>query len=432
MRSPTYSASAALHARAQRIIPGASIGGARVLDQGMYGHYAMNYAAPGYPRYFARAEGSRFWDVDGNEFIDYMCGYGPMVVGYTNPVVDEAVIGALKKGNTVSIASPLMVDLAEKLLETVRPFSWAYFSKNGGDATNQACMVARYATGRRKVIAVHGGYHGTVQWMQDPGSPGVLDTDTADVLRVQWNDYAGLERLVSEHRGQVAAFFSSPYHHPILVDNEMPAPGYWTQVEKLCRKEGIVLVLDDVRTGFRASLRGSHEYFGFTPDLICLGKAIGGGYPIAALLGTDALREGVSTVFVTGTQYFNSAPIAAALATLQELKAVDGAARMLAIGSRLNEGLVAAGKSYGFDLRATGLPSMPYYRLADEVSPTVTHGPKALHTGLHAKWIRKVVEQGAFFSDFHNNFVSTAHTDEDLKRTWEMADTAFAELARNR
>ncbi len=432
MQTRKYSKSEALIARARQVIPGASYGGVRFSQDGMYGHYAMNYVAPGYPRYFERASGSKFWDVDGNEFIDYMCAYGPMVLGYANPTVDQAATEALKQGNTVSLASPLMVELAEKLLALVQPFAWACFSKNGGDATNQACMVARHATGRRKIVVVHGGYHGTVQWMHDPGSPGTLDTDTADVLRVHWNDYAGFEKLVSEYRGQIAAFFSSPYHHPLLVDNEMPAPGYWSQVEKLCRKEGIVVVLDDVRAGFRASLHGSHHYFGFTPDLICLGKALGSGYPIAALLGTDALRDAVSTVFVTGTQYYNTAPMAAALATLRELENVDGPSRMLAIGTKLNQGLIAVAKEHGFDLRATGLPSMPYLRLADEVDPVVTQGLSAFHTGLHARWIRSIVEQGAYFSDFHNNFVSTAHTDEDLARTWEMADKAFSQLARTR
>lgn len=397
----------------------------------MYGHYAMNYVAPGYPRYFSRASGSRFWDVDGNEFIDYMCAYGPMVLGYAHPAVDEAAIKAIKEGNTVSIASSLMVELAERLLATMRPFKWASFSKNGGDATNQACMVARRATGRRKVVVVNGGYHGTGQWMQDPGSPGTLDTDTVDVLRVQWNDYPGLEKLAREHRGQIAAFFSSPYHHPVFADNELPAPDYWTQVERLCRREGIVLVLDDVRAGFRASLHGSHHYFGFTPDLLCLGKALGSGQPIAALLGTDALRDAVSSVFVTGTQYYNAAPMAAAIATLRELEAIDGAARMLAVGEKFGRGLIDVAKRHGFDLRVTGLPSMPYLRLADEVDPVVTEGLSAFHTGLHARWIRSIVEQGAYFSDFHNAFVSVAHTEEDLARTWEIADKAFSQLARS-
>jgi glutamate-1-semialdehyde 2,1-aminomutase len=430
MQERNYSKSEAVAARARKVVPGASYGGVRFSPSGMYGHYAMNYVAPGYPRYFSRASGSKFWDIDGNEFIDYMCAYGPMVLGYSNPAVDNAVINSLKEGNTVSLASPLMVDLAEKLLSTVTPFAWAAFSKNGGDATNQACMVARHATGRRKIVVVNGGYHGTVQWMQDPGSPGTLDTDSADVLRVGWNDYAGFEKLASEYRGEIAAFFSSPYHHPLLVDNEMPAPGYWGQVEKLCRREGIVLVLDDVRAGFRASLHGSHHYFGFTPDLICLGKALGSGQPIAALLGTDALRDAVSDVFVTGTQYYNTAPIAAAIATLQELESSSGPERMLAIGMKLCRGLVEIATKHGFDLRATGLPSMPYLRLADEIDPVVTQGLSAFHTGLYARLIRSVVEQGAYFSDFHNNFVSTAHTDEDLERTWEMVDTAFARLAR--
>ena len=415
----------AIFERAKRVIPGARLAGSVVCDAGMYGHYSPNAAAPGYPIYFADADGARFTDVDGNEYVDWMCAYGPMVVGYRNPVVAEAVAKQNEKSNTVSLASPVMVELAEALVDLVPIADWAFFSKNGGDPTNQSIMVARAATGRDKVITVGGGYHGVAPWMQDAGSPGTTAADAANVIRVAWNDVAGLEQAIAGHEGQIAAFISSPWHHPVFEDNELPADGYWSAVEHLCRKHGIVLVVDDVRAGFRAHLGGSSEYFGFTPDLVCFGKALGNGEPIAALVGTDALRDAVSSVFYTGTQFFNASPMAASLATLAELKRLDAANRMIETGRRLVDGMIEIARRHGFDLAVTGLPSMPYFRLTDEDLPVWTQGLDAMHTGLHATWIAECTKRGAFMTSFHNHFVSAVHGEAELERTWEIADEAF-------
>lgn len=410
--------------RASRVVAGSPFCPAG----GMYGHYSVSVSARGNPIYFSRARGARFWDVDGNEYVDYVCAYGPMVLGYGHPKVDEAARRQLDKGNTVSLAPAVMVELAERLVEYVTVADWAFFAKNGADATNLAVMVARAATGRKKVVRFRGGYHGSSPWMQDAGSGGVLDDDLAHVLLATWNDFEGLEKIVEENEGQVAAVISSPYHHPVIVDNELPAEGFWRRVENLCSRKGIVLILDDVRAGFRLHKSGSNEYFGFRPDLICFGKAMANGYPISALVGTDALREAVASVFFTGTQFFNAAPMAAAVATLDEIWKTDAPARILEIGARVTDGLVRIARGHGYDLRVTGVPSMPFLRIADEEAPVLTEGVSALHKGLHADWISECVQRGAYFLSYHNNFVSAAHTDEDIQRTWDIAEDAFRAL----
>ena len=414
-----------LFERAERVIPGAKYGGAVICPAGMCGHYSLNAMAPGYPIYFSEARGARFWDVDGNEYVDYMCAYGPMVVGYKNPVIDEAVRKQNEKSNTVTLAAPLMVELAEYLVDLVPIADWAFFSKNGGDPTAQSVMVARAATGRKKIVTVADGYHGVAAWMQGPGTPGTVEEDYRNIVTVDWNDVKGLENVVAENPGEIAAFISSPYHHPLFIDNELPAPGYWANVERICRKEGIVIIADDVRAGFRAHMGGSCEYFGFKPDLICFGKALGNGEPIAALVGTDAMRDAVASVFYTGTQFYNASPMAASLATLRELQRIDGPNVMLQTGKKLTDGMVEIAKNHGFDLKVSGMPSMPYLRLTDEDSPVWTEGLEAMHTGLHATWISECTRRGAFFSSVHNHFVSTAHDQADLERTWEIVDEAF-------
>jgi glutamate-1-semialdehyde 2,1-aminomutase len=398
-----FSRSRALYDRAKKVIP-----------RGIYGHYGYAVRNTS-PAFFSRSEGARFWDVDGNEFIDYMCGFGPMILGYNHPVVEEAVLGQLAHGNTVSLASPVMVDLAEELVDTIGIADWALFGKNGGDATHLAMMLAREATGRKKVVMVRGGYHGVAPWMQVPGSPGTIDEDHEAVYSVDWNQPEQLEQLIEEHDGEIACFISSPYHHPVLADNELPADGYWPRIQGLCNRAGIVLILDDVRAGFRIDLRGSNEAYGFRPDLICFGKALANGHPISALVGSDAFRQAAADVFYTGTQFFNAAPMAAALATLRELKKIDAARRINEIGQRLTEGLVKTALSQGYDLRASGVPAMPYFRIHH-----LEDGSR-----VHRAWIGECVRRGAYFLDFHNHFVSTAHEDADLERTWEIAADAF-------
>jgi glutamate-1-semialdehyde 2,1-aminomutase len=407
--------------RAKKVIPGCPY----CPEGGMYGHYSTSVSARGNPIYFSKSGNARFWDVDGNEYVDYMCAYGPMILGYNHPAVDQAARDQYEKGNTVSLASPVMVELAELLTDMVAIADWAFFSKNGADPTNLSVMTARAATGRKKIVAVEMGYHGTTPWMQDPGSGGTLDEERVHVIRIPWNDFTAFEQVVNENDGQIAGFISSPYHHPVIFDNEMPGPGYWQKVEALCRKKGIVLIVDDVRTGFRTDLAGSNEYFGFKPDLICFGKAMGNGYPISALVGTDALRDAVGKVFYTGTQFFNAAPMAASVATLTELKKINGPKIMLETGQKLADGLIRIAKTYGYDLKVSGMPSMPFLRITNQDPPVLTEGFGSLHKGLHADWISECVQRGAYFMDFHNHFISTAHTDEDIALTFEIADDAF-------
>ena len=389
---------------------------AEVIPCGIYGHYSPSPLVPAadYPFYTARAKDCRFWDIDGNEFIDYMCAYGPMVTGYGNPKVDQAAAKQLKMGNCVTGAPPVMVELAEYLVDTVSCADWAFFAKNGGDVTNYAVMVARAATGRNKILMISGGYHGVSPWMQGEGHHGVTADDRKNVVTVTWNDVAGFEKAVSENKGEIACFISSPYHHPAFADNEFPADGYWKSIESVCRREGIVIITDDIRVGFRLDMRGSNEYFGYKSDLVCFCKAIANGYPISALVGTKELMNAASKVFYTGSYWFSAVPMAAALANLKEMKRINAPAIMLKQGKKLLDGMVSIASSYGYDLKASGAPSMPYLR--------ITNDPSLM---LHQEWCAECTKRGAYFTSHHNWFISTAHSDKDLKKTWDIADDAF-------
>jgi len=405
MKTYEYPQSSALFQRAAKVIP-----------CGVYGHFSPAPLVPvtSYPFFGERAQGCKFWDVDGNEFIDYMCAYGPMILGYAHPAVDAAYQAQMRKADANSIASPRMVELAEFMVDLIPIADWAFFAKNGADVTNYAVTIARAATGRHKVITIKGGYHGTAPWMQGLGHHGVSDFDHDHVIRIDWNDYEALERAVQQHAGHVAAFIATPYHHPAFADNVMPAEGYWEKVEALLRKEGIVFIIDDVRCGFRLDLRGSNEYFGFKPDLVCFCKAIANGYPISAMVGTEALRTDTAKVFHTGSYWYAAGPMTAALACLQELKRIDAPKLILEQGTKLNEGMIAVAKNHGYTLKVTGHPAMSYYRITDDESLMI-----------HQQWCGECTRRGAYFTSHHNWFISTAHTDEDIDKTLEICDDAF-------
>ncbi|MBF0117964.1 MAG: aminotransferase class III-fold pyridoxal phosphate-dependent enzyme [Desulfobacterales bacterium] len=405
MNTYTYEKSQSLFKRAAKVIP-----------CGIYGHLSPAPLVPptDYPFYAAKASGSKFWDVDGNEFIDYMCAYGPMVLGYNNPIVEEAAEKQRKLGNCITSPSPVMVDLAEYLVNLISIADWAFFAKNGGDATSFALMIARAATGRAKAILIKGGYHGVSPWAQGPGHHGVTDEDVKNNIYVKWNDISQIEEAISDNPKQIAAFMATPYHHPAFTDSEMPGDGYWQKVEQICKKEGIVLIVDDVRCGFRLDMRGSNEYFGFKPDLICYCKAIGNGYPISALVGKDYLRNYAAKVFYTGSYWFSAVPMAAALTTLKELERINGPDIMIKLGKKLTDGMTEIAKTYGYNLKVTGVPSMPSIYITDDESLM-----------LHQDFCAACTKRGAFFTSHHNWFISTAHTDEDIQRTWDIVEDAF-------
>ena len=406
MKNTTYEVkkSEALLKKAKEVIPG-----------GIFGHYKYAIRATG-PKFFSHAEGAYFWDVDDNKYIDLMCAYGPSILGYKNPEVEEAANSQDFEGNTVSLASPVMVDLASNLVEMVDAADWALFGKNGGDSTSLAVMVAREATGKEKIVKIQDGYHGVAPWMQGKDHPGIIASDDAQVITIKWNDLQSFEKVLTEQSDEIACFISSPYDHPVSRDNTLPEEGYWQGVSKLCKKHNVILIIDDVRAGFRINLSGSNVAYGFTPDLICFGKAIANGHPLSALVGANKMKDAAEKVYFTGTQFFSASPMAAAVATLNELKKLDAAKKMTEFGQRLNESLVTVAEESGYELIASGVPAMPYYRLNNVDVKT------------HFRWIDECVRRGVYMLGYHNHFVSTCHTEDDIEAISNIAKQAFEAL----
>ncbi|MEV8359677.1 aminotransferase class III-fold pyridoxal phosphate-dependent enzyme [Microbacterium sp. NPDC076895] len=413
MTTPTLTAPNS-YAKSQEIFDRA----VRVIPAGVPGHLGPSEGCfiprTAFPLFSERAEGTRFWDVDGNEFIDYMCGYGPNVLGYGDPDVAAAARAQAAKEDVVSIPSSIMVDFAELLVDTVASADWAFFAKNGGDATTLAVMTARAATGRRRIVFIEGYYHGVAPWTQKLDYPGVLDTDVQGNIEVPWNDVPAMRRVFTEHRGEIAALIAQPYKHGNFFDNELPTEGYWQQVRALCDEFGVVLICDDVRAGWRLDLAGSDHFYGFEADLICFCKAIANGYNVSALCGKDSLKEAVSSITYTGSYWMSAVPFAAGIATISKLKTLDAPRLFRELGTFLTTGLVDVAASHDLTLVASGEPALFYLRLADDPSLM-----------LHQRWIAECVRRGVFLTSHHNHFINAALTESDIARTLDVADEAF-------
>jgi len=386
----------------------------KVIPFGIYGHHSPALRTPGStPYYFAKGQGSRIWDVDGNEYVDWICAYGPMLLGYNHPKVEAAAAKQREQGDCLSGPGEVMVELAERLVDRTPFADWFLFAKNGSDMTTWAIQVARAHTGREKIIMAQGAYHGKDAWCT-PGHGGLTPADRATILTFPWNDLARLQRLVEAHRGNVAGIILTPYHFPNWWDNELPAEGFLPGVRKICDEEGIVFILDDVRTCFRLHMGGSGEYFGVQPDLSAYCKAIANGYALSACGGKDAFKTAASKVFLTGSYWFSGVPMAAAMATLDELEACDGITRMRELGRKLCDDLTSCAASHGLKLTCSGHPSMPFVKFADDDDFYRTQ-----------VWCAEVTRRGAYVHPHHNWFVSTAHTEDDVQRTLEAAEPAF-------
>lgn len=388
----------------------------KVIPCGIYGHYSPAPLVPptAYPFYTEKAKGANFWDLDGNKYIDYMCAYGPMVHGYANEKIDSFASKFTERGNCTTGAPPIMVELAETIVDMTEGMDWAFFAKNGSDVTDYAVMIARDATGRKKILTYNGCYHGKSSWSQGLGHHGVIEEDVESILKVDWNNYKDFERVVQDNRSEIAALIASPYLVPVFEDHEFPADGYWEKVEKLCKQEGIIIISDDIRHGFRVDIRGSHVKYGYNPDLVCYCKAIANGYPISACLGNEDMKPFASKVFQTGSYWYQSEPMAGALATLKEHKRINTPKICNEIGSLLLDGLVKIAESYDYDLKISGEPALPYLRITNDESLM-----------LHQDWCAESTRRGAYFTPHHNWFISTAHTQKDIKKTLEIADEAF-------
>lgn len=395
----------------------------KVIPSGVYGHQGPSEGLflpmEKWPLISSRAKGAYFWDMDDNRYLDLMCAYGPNVLGYNDPDIDAAAIAQLKVENCVTAPSYKMVECAELLVDTVACADWAYFMKNGTDATTFSVLCARAHTGKKKIFFLEGYYHGNDQWAMKVDYPGILPEDVANNRVIPWFDLNALQQAYNACNGDVAALIAQPYDHGNFADNRVANREYWRQVREFCDKHGMLLIIDDVRAGFRLDLAGSDHYYGFKADIICFCKALANGYNMSAACGGEHLKATASSLSFTGSYWMSAVPFAACIATLNKMKALDTPRLFRENGTKLTEGFKAAAAEHGFELVVSGEPALFYLRIANDNSLM-----------LHQEWVAECVSRGLFIASHHNHFLNAAIGPGEIELATQIAEDAFAAVAK--
>ncbi|MDX1875904.1 aspartate aminotransferase family protein [Mycolicibacterium sp. 120266] len=432
-----------LYERACRTIPGGAGSTARLPRNGW----------KPYPLFISEGRGSRLRDVDGNEYIDYLLGLGPMILGHRHPEVTAAVAGAIADyGTCFGLPYELEIEAAEKVVATVPGLEQVRFTNSGSEAVGTAVRLARATTGRRLIVRFEGHYHGwqdTVYWSNhvDPDLAGPADrprpvamgrgvpAELADTLVVlTWNDPDSFVKLMTERGDEVAAVLTEP-----AVFNTgciLPEPGYLELLREQTTKHGAMLIFDEVITGFRFARGGAQEWFGVYPDLTTYAKGIGGGFPVAAVGGTkDAMRLiADGTYSHSGTYNANVVQCAAVSATMDVLATPGLYERQRALGDRLGRGLKAIADEKGIDAYVEGIGTVFQLWFTDRPIKNWRDAAAHAREDVFTRWYQEMVVRGVLFHplQFENLFVSLVHTDADIDDTLTAADAALTVVARER
>jgi glutamate-1-semialdehyde 2,1-aminomutase len=412
--------------RAKRVIPGGICSNVRAISEPA-------------PLFYERAEGAHIWDVDGNEYIDYVLGQGPMLLGYTPRSVIDAAKAQLEKGLVYAGQTELEVLAAERVRALVPCAEMVRFSSTGSEAVHAAVRLARAHTGRKKILRFEGHYHGwldTIAWNYAapkaelgprenpplwPSSLGQPVEDAANVLVRPWNDLSLVEDLFEREGGLIAAVICEP-----IMGNWCaitPEPGYLEGLCKLCDRYGALLIFDEVITGFRVALGGAQALYGVTPDLATFAKAMGGGMPVSAIAGRAAVMSLFGELRTVHAGTYNSNPVcmAGTVAALETLSADNGAelARAHASGKALMDGIRELAAKSGLPVTVRGVPPLFHVSFVPQGAPPVVDYRASFSTDFEMGrrfWIA-LQERGIRITSRGVWLVSTVHTREDVTRT---------------
>lgn len=414
-----------LFAAAQRVMPG-----------GVNSPVRACRAVGAEPRFLSRGKGSRVWDVDGNEFVDLVCSWGPLILGHCHPAVEEAVLAAARRGLSFGANTEAEVELAE-LVCRMTGIEMVRMVNSGTEAVMSALRLARAATGRSKLIKFAGCYHGHCDAMLVKAGSGVLTggaPDSAgvpaelagDTLTAQYNDLASVRRLLDANPGQVAAIIVEPVAANMGV--VPPQPGFLQGLRTLCDETGALLIFDEVITGFRLAPGGAQAYYGVRADLVTYGKIIGGGMPVGAYGGSRALLEQVAPlgpVYQAGTLSGNPVAMAAGLAQLRILERTPSIYTELERrGALLQAGLREALRRVPVQVNRVGSVLTVFFTR----EPVTGYAQaRQADTGRFAQWYRGLLARGIYTapSQFEAMFLSAAHTDAEIGRILQAAREIF-------
>jgi glutamate-1-semialdehyde 2,1-aminomutase len=426
--------SKSLFRRAKRIIPGGVNSPVRAFG-----------SVGGVPRFIERGKGCRIWDADGNEYIDFVGSWGPLIAGHANPAVLRALRSAMAAGTSFGAPTELEIRLAEKICGALPGLQKIRMVSSGTEATMSSLRLARAATGRERVLKFEGCYHGHVDGLLVsagsgvatlgiPGSPGVPAGSANLTIQTPYNDVGALRQAFERWGDEIACAIVEP-----LAGNMgcvPPAPGFLEELRECCDRFGALLIFDEVITGFRLAWGGAQTHFGVKPDLTCLGKVVGGGLPAAAYGGRRELMALVAPegpVYQAGTLAGNPLAMAAGLATLEQLEKPGSYPRLEATSRRLAEGLLEIAREVGVEFTTTAAGGIFGFFFHPGPVLDFSAAQKA-HEGRFKRFFQSMLEQGIYLapSPYECGFASLAHRSRDLDVTLAAARVALQKAARVR
>ena len=388
-----------------------------------------------YPFFAERAEGSRIYDVDGNSYVDYCLAYGPLVLGHADPNIIGEVSKQIERGTAYGVPTENEIKLAKQVVRRVPCADMVRFMNSGTESTMSAIRLARAATGRNKIVKFEGSYHGAHDYVLVksgsgavglPDSPGVPEDTTRNTVLAPFNDEEAVAELIESEKDEIAAIIVEPVMGNIGCIP--PKKGYLEFLRKITSENDIILIFDEVITGFRIAEGGAQEYFGVIPDLVTFGKILGGGFPMGALAGKRELMEMIApsgNVYQAGTFNGNPVSIKAGLAMLKQLDS-NFYTTMNSKGQKLRKGLADVLENNGLNFHVAGLSSMfqIYFKEGDVLD---YKDAKAADTQGFTAYFHKLLEGGVFIppSQFECCFLSKAHSDDDIQLTLETVDEAL-------
>jgi glutamate-1-semialdehyde 2,1-aminomutase len=424
----THTRSAQLYEQASRLMPG-----------GVNSPVRNFGAVGGTPVFVARAKGSRMWDVDGNEYVEYVCSWGPLILGHAHDAVVAAVQEAAASGTSFGAPTEREIELAKLIVEAYPSVEMVRMVNSGTEATMSALRLARAYTGRPKVLKFVGGWHGhadgllvkagsTGMTFNVPNSAGVPPAYAAQTLLAPYNDVAATHEVVDVEPEHVAAIIVEPVAGNMGVIP--PQPGFLIGLRRLCDAHGILLIFDEVITGFRVAYGGAQELYGMRPDLTTFGKIVGGGLPVGAYGGRREIMEKVAPLgpmVQAGTLAGNPIAMAAGIATLRELQKPGVYERLEALSARLEEGLLRTAADAGVTACCNRVGSMLTLFFCKR--PVTDYESAERSDGkAYARFFHGMLDCGFYFapSKAEAAFVSAAHSEDDIERTIEAAGEALA------
>jgi glutamate-1-semialdehyde aminotransferase len=392
---------------AKKLVPGGVLGARKPSD----------FIEGEYPIFLESGKGSRLTDIDGNEYVDFLCGYGPIILGYREEEVDEAVIRQIRdKGFCFTLTQRYQNQLAKKLSELVPCSEMSIFLKTGSDATTASVRIARAYTNRIKVMRC--GYHGWHDWCVEMkgGVPGKL---YEDVHEFHYNHLDELEDLMARYGDQTAAIIMTPFGHPLHQRMEEPGPGFLEGVREIANRYGAVLVFDEVRTCFRLAMGGAQARYGVTPDLAVLGKGMANGYAISVVTGkAEVMMAAAEKLFISSTFFPNSDGYVAALKTIEILERDHVLDAIWEKGGRFLKQIQDIIDKHDVGAELSGVAPMFFITFKKDKAGT--------HRGKRDDLYTQLIRRGIFLHPHHHGYICYRHTEKDLEMTAKAIDEAMA------